>query len=375
MAQDVIYTANGNRLPNARITDITDDRVVFSVLKDNVPSTYSLQRQNVLVAFRKGNFLVVSKLSPELDQAKQELQTFLTTTVWQDKDFLLRAVPFEVIPAKISLENDDIVNYLTNDGKSASISKGELIAIFYKDGRHSLIREATEIAPILATVQKPLSANSTAVPPQTTNVTPASAPEPAPIKKPDLEATVPSANSDSPSATPARPTSKLVLSEEEYQQYRKKALDRVEEFASYLKIIANKSNSDYERNQAIEQAVSLFMPASTMEVTSNSQPGARRYPIRTYLTNLKRLNYKSVNIEWTEIQYLKELSQAADGNYYGVITGQQTFIGYGRNTQYTDITQKNVRVKLERYHMVKNGQDDVRWNLLLGSIGVSAQAQ
>ncbi|GAB3553540.1 hypothetical protein [Spirosoma fluminis] len=376
-AQDVIYTANGNRLAKARVTDITDERIIFSVQKGDSPSTYSLQRQNVLAAFRKGNFLVISKLSPDLAQAKQELQTFLTTTAWQDKDFLLRAVPFEVIPAKISLENETIVNYLTNDGKSASISKGELIAILYNDGRHSLLREATEVAPLLAIVQKPINANVQVVSAQATNKTPTASrvQEPSPVQKPEADSGAPPTNANlaTSSPTPAQPISKLILSEEEYQYYRQKAINRVEEFASYLKIIANKSYSDYERGQAIDQASRLFMPGSTMEVTSKNQPGARRYPIRTYLTNLKRLNYTSVDIEWTEIQYLKELSQAVDGNYYGVITGQQTFIGYGRNTQYSDVTQKNVRVKLERYHVVNNGQDDVRWNLLLGSIGVSAQ--
>lgn len=378
--QDAIYTANGNKLENARLTDIADDRITFTVQQSDKLSTYSFQRQNILVAFRKGNFLVINNLSTDPVQAKKELETFLTTTVWQDKDFLLRAVPFEVIPAKISYENDAVVNYLTSDGKSASISKGELLAILYSDGRHNLIREATEVAPILATVKKPVGATNTSTQPSTTvQAAPAATtPTPAAVTPPaqtqDLT-TVP--QPEAPAPTPAvqytsPPVNKLILTQAQYQFYRQKALDKVDEFASYLKIIANKSYSDYERNQAIDQAVSLFMPGSTMEVTSKSQPGSRRYPIRTYLTNLKRLNYKSVDIEWSQVQFLKELSQATDGNYYGVVTGQQTFIGYGANTIYTDITQKNVRVKLERYVKIEDGQTDVKWGLLLGSIGVSA---
>lgn len=381
-AQDAIYTANGNRLNNAQLTDITEDRVTFTVQQGDKLSTYNFQRQNVLVAFRKGNFLIIKDLSADLGKAKQELQTFLTSTVWKDKDYLIQAVPFRVIPAKISYENDAVVNYLTDNNKSASISKGELIAILYSDGRHSLIREASEATPILASIDKQnISASSGVL-----DSSPPAAQSPSTGVQTDVsketEKTGQRSLSDEPTPTseptplpkaPAPKINKLVLSSADYQYYSQKALDKVEEFASYLKIIANKSYSDYDRNQAIDQAVRLFMPASTMEVTSKSQPGSRRYPIRTYLTNLKRLNYNSVDIEWTQIEYLKELSQAVDGNYYGVITGQQTFIGYGNNTLYTDITQKNVRVKLERYHMVKNGQDNVRWNLLLGSIGISAQ--
>ncbi|QJW90789.1 hypothetical protein HNV11_16085 [Spirosoma taeanense] len=370
LAQEVIYTANGNRLDNARLTDIADDRITFTVQQSDKLSTYSFQRQNILVAFRKGNFLVIEKLSADQTQAKKELETFLTATAWQDKDFLLRAVPFEVIPAKISYENDAIVNYLTNEGKSASISKGELIAILYNDGRHSLIRDAGEVAQLLATVKKPLVATpQTLSPPANITTTSGTRTDPVPVTPPQPE----EPSSSSVTSSTINRVNKLVLSAADYQYYRKKALDKVEEFASYLKIIANKSYSDYERNQAIDQAVSLFMPAATMEVTSKSQPGSRRYPIRTYLTNLKRLNYRSVDIQWTQIEYLKELSQAADGNYYGVITGQQTFVGYGNNTVYSDITQKNVRVKLERYVKTEDGQDEVKWGLLLGSIGVSAQ--
>jgi hypothetical protein len=363
LAQDAIYTANGNKLDNARLVDLTEDKITFTV----GARTISFQRQNVLMAFRKGNFLIIDKLNPDLAQAKQELQTFLTTVAWQDKDYLLRAVPFGIIPAKIVYENDAIVNYKTNDGKSASISKGELIAIFYNDGHHSLIKDAPEAAPLLAELTKPIdAANAHTI-----------------TSQPDLKATgnapVPQTNGEESKRITPQPAriepqvSKLVLSEEEYQYYRKKALDKVEEFSSYLNIITDKSLSAYARNQAIDQATSLFMPAATIEVTSSKRAGARRYPIRTYLNNLKLLPYSSTNIEWTEIHYLKELSQAVDGNYYGVITAQQTFVGRGSNTYYSDITPKNVRVKLERYHMVKDGQENVKWNLLLGSIGVSAQ--
>lgn len=371
-AQDAIYTANGNRLENAHLTDVTEDRIMFTVQQPDKLSTYTFQRQNVLVAFRKGNFLIVSKLSDDLTKAKQELQTFLTTTAWQDKDYLLKAVPFQLIPAKIAYENDAIVNYLTNDGKSASISKGELIAILYSDGHHSLIRDPVEVTPLLAALTKPIGSSPATTVPQTPTKTPT------PVSQdvvPTDKSTIEQSSSTQQATTTALvpQVSKLVLTDQEYKGYRQKALDRVEEFSSYLNVITNKSLSAYDRDQAIDQAASLFMPAATIEVTSAKRPGARRYPIRTYLNNLKLLPYSSTHIEWTEIQYLKELSQAADGNYYGVITAQQTFIGSGTNTQYSDITRKNVRVKLERYNLTKNGQEDVKWNLLLGSIGVSAQ--
>lgn len=379
-AQDAIYTANGNRLSNAQLTDVNEDRVTFTVQQGDKSSTYNFQRQNVLVAFRKGNFLIINGLSSNTIQAKQELQTFLTTTAWQEKDYLLRAVPFSVIPAKISYENDAIINYVTNNGKSASISKGELIAVFYNDGRHSLVKDASEAVPLLTDLKKPIEVSvkssssqqiaKSTVPPSRNQVeTPASIKQSPPSNDQSLET-----GRQTKDVSPPEPgANKLVLSDSDYQSYRRKALDKVDEFSSYLNVITNKSLSSYQRNQAVDQAASLFMPAATIEVTSSKQPGARRYPIRTYLNNLKLLPYRSTKIEWTEVQYFKELSQAADGNYYGIITGQQTFVGYGATANYTDITQKNVRVKLERYVKTEGGHDDVKWGLLLGSIGVSAQ--
>ncbi|GAB3695384.1 hypothetical protein GCM10027592_17550 [Spirosoma flavus] len=364
-AQDAIYTINGNRIDNAQITDLTEERIIFKVQSDKV-GTRSFQRQNVLVAFRKGNFLVINKLSNDLTQAKQELQTFLTTTAWQGKDYLLKAVPFEIIPATIRYDEGVIVNYLTNDNKPASIPKSELIAIFHKDGRHTLLKEPSEVTSVLADVEKLIGASSsqTTTP---TSVTPAQAtPQPSPVVTPTQAQNVSQQAADSR-------RSKLTLSDTELQYYRKKGISKVDEFASYLNVITDKSQSMYARNQAIDQAASLFMPAATIEVTSNNRPGSRKYTIRTYLNNLKLLPYSSTQIEWTEIQYLKELTQATDGNYYGVITAQQTFIGRGNGTLYSDVTPKNVRVKLERYHLIKDGQDDVKWNLLLGSIGVSVQ--
>jgi hypothetical protein len=114
------------------------------------------------------------------------------------------------------------------------------------------------------------------------------------------------------------------------------------------------------------------MPGATMEVTSKSQPGSRRYPIATYLNRLKLLPYSSTKIEWTEVDFIKELTQAADGNYYGIINGEQRFTGYGtNNVLYDDIVGKTVRVKLKRMEIERDGQQQVKWNLLLGSIGVS----
>jgi hypothetical protein len=172
---------------------------------------------------------------------------------------------------------------------------------------------------------------------------------------------------------PAKPS----LSEEEYQQYRTKAMQRVDEFGNYLNIITDKSLDGKEREKAIEQVVKMFLPNATIEVTTKDKPGSKKYKVRDYLTRMKLLPYSSAKVSWSEIQYVSELKQEADGNYYGTITGQQTFMGYGgtggTDVLYSDVTQKNVKVKLQSYQKVVDGQNVNNWDVLLGNIGVAGK--
>ncbi|OJW74266.1 hypothetical protein [Spirosoma sp. 48-14] len=382
VAQDVIYTANGGHLENAQLTGVSDGKITFSMQG----KTVTFQRQSILLAFRSnGNFLVVSELGDDLPKAEQRLQAYLSAPPLAARDYLIKAVPLTVIPATISYENQTIVNYATPEGKSASIPKGELLGILYRDGHHTLFREASEVAPLLIEVRNKLTKERSDGKSQATVVTVTQSVSvhtaPVPVNPPsaqpptDTKPLEQNSAGSPPAVTDATDARTFSLSETDYQLYRKRALQKVDEFVGYLNIITNKSLPTTEKDDAITEAAKLFMPAATIEVTSKNRPGARRFPIKEYLTRLKLLPYSSAKIEWTNIQYIKEMSQAADGNYYGVIAGEQTFMGYGsqgNNVIYSDVTPKRVRVKLERYHVLIDGADVAKWNLLLGSIGVSA---
>ncbi|WP_019989991.1 hypothetical protein [Rudanella lutea] len=403
LAQEAIYFANGDKLPNARLADATEDKVVLSVKRDNGPSTYSFQRSNVLMAFNAaGDFLVVSTLPTDAASARQQIEQFSTAkTSNRQSDFLVKAVPFTVIPATISYESEQVINYKTTGGTAASINKDELVMVLRKDGRHQLIMAPTDVVALLPTIRQQISAGGTPEPVTTTAKTEPTAPvsttgtsetviptpKPGAAETANVPAVVVVVNTTPPteSATQSPQTTNTalaqpsaqsrVLSTDEYRTYRAKAIQQVDEFASYLNIITDKSFSSDRRDEAINQAVRLFIPTATIEVTSKNRPGSRRYPIREYLTRLKLLPYSQTNIEWSEIQYIRELTQAASGDYYGIITAQQTFTGYGgpggRNVLYSDVTQKNVRVKLQSYEKTVNGEGQLNWQVLLGNIGVA----
>ncbi|MVM40694.1 hypothetical protein GO730_28430 [Spirosoma sp. HMF3257] len=393
-AQEAIYLANGNRSAG-KLTGAEGEKVKITVIRNGKPAYYSLRRENVLLAFSDdGRYLIVNSLDTDPAKAQQEIDAFQKgAAAHPDFDLLVKASPPTVLQGTIRYESGDVVNYQSAGGASGSINKRELAIIFYRDGRHQLLMPPAEVVSLLnstrselirlatpapvvpptatakkmpklppssAKVAKKLPAKSEAAPKNTQPANPTTAPS-VPVTP------VPSAASE-PSAI-AKPK----LSDAQYQQYRSSALSRVDEFVAYLNIIANKELTDDEKDKAIEQVVKLFLPEATIDVSSANRPGVRKYKIKDYLTRLKMVPYASSTIDWTEIQYVSELKQAADGNYYGLITGQQTFTGYAENGQdvlYTDVTEKSVQVKLEAYRSLKDGNTQLKWAVLLGNIGI-----
>ncbi|RZK36302.1 MAG: hypothetical protein EOO61_10560, partial [Hymenobacter sp.] len=187
LAQDAIYTKNGHILPDARLTDVQDDKVSFTING----RTQTFRRENILFAFTSnGNYLVVNELNSNTVKAQEQLKTFLAAPPRNDdRDYLIRAVPLKVIPAMIAYESDQLVNYNTPDGKSGSISKAELVAILHRDGRHTILRtDYGEVSPLLMDVHKRIGPDTS---PVSAPVTPVAAPDPTPIAQPVSPVPVP----------------------------------------------------------------------------------------------------------------------------------------------------------------------------------------
>jgi hypothetical protein len=183
---------------------------------------------------------------------------------------------------------------------------------------------------------------------------------------------VPNDNNNPPPPPPVRPDTVFNFNMAEYKD---KAIVRVGEFSNYLSIIINKDLSPSQRDEAIDEAVKLFLPDATVEVSSINRTKTNKYPVREYLTRLKLLPYGKIDIAWNEIQYVSQPKLEADGNYYGTIRGVQTFTGYGNGAnrdqvQYSDVTPKNIRTKFESYIKVVDTVPIVGYNVLLGNIGV-----
>ncbi|MEZ0540567.1 hypothetical protein [Fibrella arboris] len=388
-AGDAIYLANGTRYKDAQLVEITDKRISFTVKHGESLINHNYSRDVVLMAFtQEGNFLIIDEVSTNPVRANQQLKDFLMAPArTSPTDMLIRRVPLEILRGTISYESEEVVNYKPVGGGAAAINKNELLMIFYSDGKHQVLTDFAEMGPILAEMRPQLMASGTSS--VAVNEPPVAPPAPEPLPAPVVSKPVAQPKNrpekEKPMPAPVPPTvaaeapagnaSKPVMSDADRVTYRAKALQRVDEFVSYVAIITDKSLSGDDKDRAIQQALNLFMPDATIEVTSVNKPGPpRKMGVRTYLTRLKLLPYNYTEVTWSDVQYVKDLTQEADGNYYGLITGQQTFKGYGKNdtVTYSDVTQKNVRVKLQPSQKTINEQLETNWQVLLGNIGVAS---
>jgi hypothetical protein len=387
---DDIYLANGNKL-KGKLLRADASKIYFSVNKGGRRIPASLSKENILFVFSsKGNYLTITSLPSEPLESQKTIDDFNNSTLRASGyDLIIKAIPLKVIACQISYESDAVINYKLANGEIGSINKNDIVSVLYGDGRHQFIMNPSEAAALMASSYEEVSKFN-----QKQDVSPPPAVENAPkVETAKVEETPVNTTSEAKTETPlvissyaqpkteqsttTREPTKPSLNEEEYQQYRTKAMQRVDEFGNYLNIITDKTLDGSEREKAIEQVVKMFLPNATIEVTTKDKPGSKKYKVRDYLTRMKLLPYSSAKVSWSEIQYVSELKQEADGNYYGTITGQQTFMGYGgtggTDVLYSDVTQKNVKVKLQSYQKVIDGQNVNNWDVLLGNIGVAGK--
>lgn len=376
-AQFTVYFVNGNKITAQTIESYQEGRFKMLVRHGDNVITNNRHRDNFALFVRGASYLVVGSLNNMTDaEAMQQVTAFMNApTVIPKADLIIKALPTEVIVANISTESEDIINYVNESGNSASINKNEIIAVIRKDGTHDILKEFVEAASLLGSVKntvdqlvKQAVAPSQSALPHTTIQPAQTTTQPQPVieRQPVSEA--------KPAIVPSKPTPSLT--EQELEGYREKAKQKVDAFYGYLNVIVDKQRPKAEKDIAVETAARLFMPNSMIEVDSDKNPGQiKKYTVREYLKRLQLLPYSTAKIEWSEVQYIKDLSQEKDGNYYGIISGQQTFMGYGKENEvmYSDVRKKNVKVKLQSYEKQIDGQTAFNWDVLLGNIGLSVK--
>ncbi len=351
------YWLTGNAFPY-KIVEADALELKYEEIKGSSTVRRTVDRDNVIIAFNgNGMYLIIEDLPEHPEDARNTLKKFYSAP-GPGTDILIKASPLTVIPATIRTE-DEAVNYLTESGQPASIRKSELIAIIYKNGSHQLMKDPVEAKGPLQSVLGQVSR----IKPKT----PVAQASPK-TETPGIRTTAPTSQTP-----PALKGGRPVLTESEQLVYRKQALKKVEQFADYLQVIANRDFSMAERDVAINNALKLFMPGTEIQVWSKSRKTISKQSIETYLKRLKMLPYGNVEIKWSNIEFVQELTQTSDGSYEGRIIGSQTFTGLNAKSNavlYSDVTKKDVKVKLRSFEKETDGELRIDWSLLLGNIGV-----
>ena len=378
---DMLYYVNGNVIP-CILVNVTPDTVRYHLADNPDGLVYHAQRSTVALIFKdNGEFLLASR--PDA-----------SWKMGADPDFHnIVTIDGQVYPANHIEEHEDIIYYQDAlDSTDASVRVAETMAIIYQDGSHKLLANANEVALGLsratdfATVPNPddavASTGSVAAPLAESNTTVAMSEDSTEAENLANVKTMTNTATNAPDSTELTAAALLKATEEarkelelgnvDYEEYAAKALNKAEYLGYYLDLLCNSKLDIYDKDQAIENALKLFVHDSTLvQVSSVTKDRTTSYKIRNYLKRLSLLNYDKVELVWRNVQYVTKFRLAPDGNYYGTITVEQLFRGFkdGRPI-YEDITQKDVEIVLGNFRREISGTTDYAWDVLLSDIGV-----
>lgn len=366
-AQDNIYTAEKSII-KGKIVGFEGENIIY--IEEASDKVVNRKLNTVVVIFNnRGNFLLPDELLTKPENRTEIISEYFNLPQLSTKyDLLIYKNPVDLIRCNITYESEDVVNFKTiKTGEGRTVSKKELLLIIYMNGNHSFFSEPSPFSSELKLLkvkikQKAIDEDNEEVAKNE-------------IVNTDTLTTKTVQEIIEPISTTTTVNKTPTLNEEEYQTYRSKAKVKVDDFMNFLNIISNKDLDASEKDKVIEQTVKLFTPNSTIQVSMKMPDGSIRVTTRKiedYLKRLKLSPYSSINIEWTDVQYVSELKQEDDGNYYGTISGEQRFTGYDKSgeVKYTDVTQKNVKVMVKSYKKIVEAIENQRWDVFLGNIAV-----
>ncbi|MCA1752175.1 MAG: hypothetical protein LC670_10365 [Flavobacteriales bacterium] len=171
------------------------------------------------------------------------------------------------------------------------------------------------------------------------------------------------------------------ITDEEMLEIQEQAEMKLKELESvFVKLTNRKLNSGQKERVRTSAVDELFInERAHVAVSSLNSEELTYYPIPDYLYRLETLiagAYQEVEIAFSEIHKVTNFKPNPDGTWSATVTFSQQFKGYkdldGRQPTYSDITQKNVTVKIRRVELFTgDSTPDVYWEVLLADIGVN----
>lgn len=355
--QDNIYLENETSIGNVKITDVGSKKVKY---QNQQGREFDFKTKDLLMAFSgQGKFLVFPAVS-------RDINYFLAREDKKAEADIIVTLSDSVIAATINKENAQEVEFhdLSAEELDRKLPASEIAVIIYRNGRHKLFTGPSQAAKILSRLKDKVTAARLA---QYKN------PE---ETRPDVFSSdyspknQPKGTAGPEKPAPAKEKFQPASMEIDPEVYSRKALRKTTDLGTYLAIISDRNNDMSEANKAVELAVKLFINEDA-QIEVSGKDERQRYKVRAYLNRLKLLKYDKIEISWTDISYVSDLKKGMDGNYYGIITLQQRFKGFMDNQLvYSDLTEKNVEVKVMAYEKETDGEKQEMWDVFLSDIGV-----
>jgi len=374
-AQDAIYTVEKNII-KCKIIGVENNDLIYI---ENVSSkvTHIELAKAFLIFNEKGNFLLVEDYTQNKGVQGRIREDFFTEQALPKYDMII-GYDNTVIRCEITYESNDVVNYKKKQsGSPGTKNKSDIMFIIYRDGKHKILTQdfigkSAEFRLAKADIKEKLLEEEKELANAPDPITTTEAPK---EKESETEKPIEPQKSTQSSKTVTDASQKPILTDEQYKEYSNTGKQKVMDFESFLQIITDKQKDQVEKDKAIEQALKLFTPNAIIEISQKLPSGEIQKNTRKvsdYLKRLKFSSYSSIIMEWSDIHYVNELTQEADGNYYGVIRGTQRFQGYDTsgNVKYSDETVKDVKVMVKSYKKIIEALEKQQWDVLLGNIGI-----
>jgi hypothetical protein len=171
-----------------------------------------------------------------------------------------------------------------------------------------------------------------------------------------------------------------IMDKKRLTEFGKLTEQRVTDLQHYISLIADKSNSIEQRQQAVELAVSLFekdhlvngQRRSPHVQVSRRNGTVSSVPVKIYFKNLMNVKFDKVEITSYDAAVVSEFEKGASGDYRAIATYYQQFKGmdnYG-NLIYGSRDRKDIRVTAQSAAVyAQAGKEDLK--IFFGDITVS----
>ncbi len=355
VAQDVIYPSTGDPVL-CKIVSIEGNKIKYSIPKNPGPA-YIMDASDALMAFNGNGNVVTFPTNNDADGAR-----FMSAPANKKKDILV-TVDNEVIECQSLSVGKKDVKFKKEEGKKAKeekLDRENVAVILYKNGKHEFgVNPMQAVVPLKMAKIKIDQMTGVSATTLTTNVA---------TEKP-VEKGTEMGNTPEPDDVIAFPGGPA-----EFEQFRQKAIGKVEEFGGYIAAIVNPKTPSDQANKNIELAFTLFVNEDVRVEVSNVNTGSKnKYKIKDYLRRLKLkgADYQEVDVSYADIGYATDFTKGPDGNYYGVVSFVQTFKGLiDGKVAYGDVTQRNVTVILKLMEKQMEGQGKKIWDVFLADVGI-----